>query len=172
MSNRFISEITLFAGNYAPYHWAYCSGTLLAITGNEALYSLLGSNFGGDGRSSFALPDFRGRVAVGSGSGTGLTPRALGQMFGTETVTLTDDQVPGHSHSFNVSTVTASTTLPVETSLASAYQYVVSQPTDNFVLMSKNAIQAVGSGSPHSNMAPYLALNFIICTAGVYPSRN
>ncbi|EJL6396704.1 phage tail protein [Vibrio navarrensis] len=172
MSTRFMSEITLFAGNYAPQQWAYCYGTILAISGNEALYSLIGTNFGGDGRSSFGLPDLRGRVAVGNGSGPGLTPRGLGQMFGAETVTLDLTQIPGHSHNFNVSTSAASEMSPQGNVLASADQYVAVQSSDNLVLMKGSAIGSTGAEAAHNNMAPFLALNFIICTAGVYPPRN
>jgi len=167
-----MSEITLFAGNYAPQNWAYCSGTLLSVAGNEALFSLIGSYFGGDGRSSFGLPDLRGRVAVGSGSGPGLTPRVLGQVFGTEAVTLTENQIPGHTHSFNVSTVGADSTLPYGQALASANQYVAVQNADGLASMKSSAIQEAGGNGAHYNMSPFLALNFIICTAGAYPTRN
>ncbi|MEI8595198.1 phage tail protein [Photobacterium sp. Hal280] len=173
MSTRYLSEITLFAGPYAPVQWAYCAGTLLPIANNEALYSLLGITNGGDGRTSFALPDLQGRVPVGMGQGSGLTLRRQGQKIGQENVQLTVDNLPNHSHALQAS---ANLALSPEPSaalvLGQANQYFADPAAEDLVEMQQAAIASTGDGRAHANMAPSLALNFIICTAGVYPSQS
>ncbi|NAW64119.1 phage tail protein [Photobacterium halotolerans] len=173
MSTRYLSEITLFAGSYAPVQWAYCTGTLLPITNNEALYSLLGITNGGDGRTNFALPDLQGRVPVGMGQGTGLTRRTQGQKIGQETVQLTVNNLPNHSHGLQASATPALSPEPsAALVLGQANQYFADPDAGDLVEMQQAAIASTGDGRAHSNMAPSLALNFIICTAGVYPSQS
>ncbi|QUJ66496.1 phage tail protein [Photobacterium sp. GJ3] len=173
MSERYLSEITLFAGNYAPVKWAFCLGTLMPISENSALYSLLGTMFGGNGRDSYALPDLQGRVPVGMGSGPGLTPRHQGQKFGLEQVVLTSVNLPSHTHALQASTNAA---VSPESSgnlvLGQANQFVDQPSDDDLVAMRQDAVSDEGRNEAHPNMAPTLALNFIICTAGQYPNRG
>ncbi|MBD8512064.1 tail fiber protein [Photobacterium sp. WH77] len=173
MSERYLSEITLFAGSYAPQRWAYCAGSLLPVSSNEALYSLLGTLYGGDGRTTFSLPDLRGRVPVGRGGGNGLTPRNLGQRMGQEYVTLTLNQLPEHRHSLMAADTPATSSEPASNLVVGkASQFVASPVATDWVALQQDAVNTTGGGERHLNVAPSLALNFIICTAGIYPQRS
>lgn len=171
----FLGQITLFAGVFAPRNYAKCNGQLMAIAQNSALFSLLGAVYGGDGRSSFALPDLRGRVPVHWGTGLGLTPRPIGQRGGMETVTLVDTQMPSHSHTMQANSHAATSKVAVGAILAADDPSDTSYSSDTtkpIVDLSPQAVNQAGGGQPHGNMAPYLVLNYIIATKGEYPSRN
>jgi microcystin-dependent protein len=176
----FIGEIRIFAGNYAPAGWALCDGSLLSISQNSALYSLLGVMYGGNGSSTFGLPDLRGRVALGMGQGPNLSPHQEGQVGGAESVVLTSDNLPAHAHTFapNASSANADATDPTEAIPAvvndgqggSAYSgYTKTASTGT---MAAQNTSAVGSGKAISLLPPYLALNYIIALTGIYPSRG
>jgi microcystin-dependent protein len=174
MSEPFIGQITLFAGNFAPRGWAFCQGQILAIAQNTALFSILGTTYGGNGTTTFALPDLRGRVAIQQGQGPGLPPYQLGQVGGEPTVTLTTNQMPMHNHTLNVDPNSGDQITPQGHVLAAeasgaAAVYSAAQPA---AAMNPAAIGMAGGNQPHDNMQPYLALNYIIATAGVFPSRN
>jgi microcystin-dependent protein len=169
----FIGEIRIFSGNFAPSNWAICNGSLLSISQNTALFSLLGTTYGGDGRTTFALPDLRSRVPVHQGNNFD-----LGQMAGVESVALTSSEIPSHNHSASASTETPS---PVGSGidLTGATVYVPASvprppcyvPNGASVAMAPQAVQLSGGSVPHNNIAPYLAINFIIALNGVFPSR-
>jgi microcystin-dependent protein len=171
MAESFLGEIRMFAGTFAPVQWAFCDGQLLQISQNDALYSLLSTTYGGDGINTFALPDMRGRIPIHAGSGPGLTPRPLGSKSGAETVTLTVNEFPSHSHSLMASTDVADNQAPAD--------HVLDQPSRNIytesgnpVQMDQNTIMANGGSQAHSNMMPFLCINFIISLYGIYPSRS
>lgn len=177
MSDPFLGEIKMFAGNFAPRGWALCDGQLLAISQNDALFSLLGTLYGGDGRTTFALPDLRGRAPMHQGSGPGLTPRGLGARGGVERVTLTESQIPTHAHGVANLRATgnpADTSDPAGNSLGLADIYSLVTPDAALSAGSASAdpdTGAAGANQSHSNMPPYLAVYFIIALAGIYPSR-
>ncbi|WDE05961.1 phage tail protein [Thalassomonas viridans] len=177
MSEPFIGEIRMFAGNFAPKNWAFCDGQLLAISSNEALFSLLGTNYGGDGRSSFGLPEMRGRLPMHMGQGAGLSNRNLGSRPGVERVTLTSDQMPAHSHALVASLGEADASDPAGRVIASQtdgdmpYAVTPGVPT-SIQDMDSRSLSSAGDSLPHNNMMPYLGVNFIISLLGVYPSRN
>ena len=172
-----IAEIRMFGGNFAPRGWALCQGQLLAIVQNTALFALLGTTFGGNGQTTFALPDLRGRVPVGWGQGPGLSNYDLGQVGGAESVTLLTTQLPAHNHSITASSVAGTATAP-----AGNYPAVVVDPTANpmsaygtgapLVQMNAASVAAAGGSQPHNNVQPFLGMNYIICLEGVFPSRN
>ncbi|RKE03277.1 phage tail protein [Marinifilum flexuosum] len=180
--NGVIGQVKLFAGNFAPRSWAFCNGQLLAISSNNALFSIIGTAYGGDGRTTFALPDLRGRVAISEGTGPGLTSRRLGSKGGTETVTLNHLEIPSHNHAAAAIIKTpcfaekGSEDTPVENYLANdagrpnefndtADSYMA--PFNNHVLL-----ENTGGSQAHSNMPPYLTMHYIICLQGIYPSRS
>ncbi|MCP9769230.1 phage tail protein [Lacihabitans sp. LS3-19] len=170
-----IAEIKLFGGNFAPRGWAYCDGQLLSIASNQALFSILGTTYGGDGRTTFALPDLRGRAPIAPGTGPGLTNHQLGQRGGTETNTLNVTNLPAHTHSMNASNDTASSGSPASNSLGTAARGGTVLPyapgAANQVAMGSTTGSA-GGNIPFNNMQPYLALNYIIALVGIFPSRN
>jgi len=175
MSEPFIAEIRMFAGNFAPRNWALCDGQLMPIAQNTALFSLLGTTYGGDGRTTFALPDLRGRAPMHPGHGFGLTQRQLGETNGAETVTLLASEIPAHSHELRGSDNAATTPLPVpaDNMLARTAEDTYQTPGNKtLAMMSVNSLSAAGGGQPHNNMQPYLVLNFIIALWGIFPSRN
>ena len=176
MVQPFIGEIRMFGGNFAPLHWAYCYGTVMAVTDNEALFSLIGSAYGGDGRTSFALPDLRGRIPVHQGIGPGLTPRTLGSRYGTETVTLGATEIPAHSHPLQATTNSAQSSSPAGRVPAAVTEDEVlySDPTDatRVLAFADEAVEPAGGGQAHTNLMPYLCINFIIALQGLYPARN
>jgi microcystin-dependent protein len=178
MAEPFIGQITLFAGNFAPRGWAFCQGQILAIAQNTALFSILGTTYGGNGQTTFALPDLRSRVPVGQGQGPGLSNYILGQQAGNETVTLTAQNMPIHSHSLAASTdgadapspagnVNAVTNDPNTLNSMNTYKTGFSN-----TIMNPAAIGQSGGNQPHTNISPYTCLNYIIALEGLYPSRN
>jgi len=187
MSEPFIGQIVMFGGNFAPRSWALCDGQLLPIAQNSALFSILGTTYGGDGRTTFGLPDLRGRYAMHAGNGPGLTTHPLGQKSGTETVTLTTQQMPSHIHghqtdaTLRASQEAADANDPMgnDLGLAPAYQIPAVPPPvpDPRVNMAPGIVDvpdsdSVGGSSSHNNMPPYQAVNFIIALQGTFPSRN
>lgn len=177
MSEPFIGEIKMVGFNFPPRSWANCDGQLLAISSNTALFSLLGTTFGGDGRTTFGLPDLRGRVPIQVGNGPGLTSRSWGQKGGQETVTLTQNQMPSHTHTGGtVSTTTAvgNQTEPDGHLLAKANDgesnYSDEASTGN--LGGNQVIGNTGGSQSHENMPPFLSIHFVIALQGIYPSRS
>ncbi|WP_459211232.1 phage tail protein [Aquimarina rhabdastrellae] len=180
-----IGEVRLFAGNFAPRTWAFCEGQLLAISSNTALFSILGTIYGGDGRTSFALPDLRGRVPIGPGTGPGLSTYREGQRGGVETVTLNSLQIPSHTHAhtFNVNSgnATISTPVPGSTiatpgvgsgrSFSPGLGFNASSP-DTTLNNNSIVIGNTGGSQAHENRQPWLSLYYIICLQGIFPSRN
>ncbi|MDM7855480.1 phage tail protein [Cellulomonas alba] len=177
MSDQFLGEIRIFAGNFAPQGWATCDGQLLPISQNTALFSLLGVNYGGNGTSNFALPDLIGRSPLGVGSGPGLSDVTWGEQVGVPTVTLLASEMPAHTH--QVRTVAAGTSgttgNPSGASWAQSRQgrvveaqYATATPSAQ---LAPTAVAPTGNGQPHNNLAPYLAVTFIIALQGIYPQR-
>ena len=169
----FLGEIRMFAGNFAPKGWAFCQGQLLLIAQNQALFSLLGTTYGGNGTTTFALPDLRGRVPVGFGQGPGLSNKYLGQQFGTETVTLTTAQMPAHSHTVNAVTTEGNQNLPTNSLPANtkALDKEYSDANAN-TTMKATMVNPTGGNQPFGVTQPSLGVNFIIALQGIYPSRN
>jgi microcystin-dependent protein len=178
MEPFFIAHICLFGGNFAPRGWAFCQGQLLPIAQYTALFSLVGTMYGGDGRTTFGLPDFRGRIPVGQGYGPGLYPMTQGEMGGVFNTTLLTVQIPSHTH-------TASASVPVKSTAgnsANPGNAVISGGTTSTYAPAANAtgnlagitatVQPAGSSQPFSNTMPSLGINFIIALEGIYPSRN
>ncbi|WP_205516957.1 tail fiber protein [Paenibacillus sp. SYP-B3998] len=171
----FVGEIRLFGLNFEPKGWAFCNGQLLPISQNSALFSLLGATYGGDGKSTFALPDLQGMVPMHAGQGPGLSEYALGKIGGSESVTLLADHIPTHSHALQYGTSGGTQESPVGQILKDtggrrgglAYTSLT-----NMVPMGGNAIMQAGGGQPHNNMQPYLTLNFCIALEGVFPPRS
>jgi microcystin-dependent protein len=172
MSEPFVGQITMFAGNFAPRGWAYCDGQLLAISQNDVLFSLLGTIYGGDGRTTFGLPDLRGRVPIHVGQGPGLTNRPIGAKSGSETVTVTTNQMPAHNHALNASTDPAGDTSPVGNVTATSTGASIYGGTGTPVDLATSAVANTGGSQPHSNVMPFLCVSFIIALFGIYPSRN
>ena len=171
MSEPFVGEVRMFAGNFAPRGWAFCDGQLLAVSQNDALFSLLGTIYGGDGRTTFGLPDLRGRVPIHAGSGPGLSPRRLGAKAGTEKETLTVNQLASHTHSWQATTAVAQNRSPAGNVPAAPTGDLYTTSTPDTSLKS-NAISNVGGSRSHSNYMPFLCIHFIIALFGIYPSRQ
>jgi microcystin-dependent protein len=169
--NPYIGEISMSGFNFPPAGYAACNGELLAISQNVALFSLLGTQFGGNGTSNFALPDLQGRVPVGSGAGARLTQRIIGEAGGEETVTLTAAQMPAHSHAILASAVPANAQSPAGTSWAETpdHAYATSAPA---AAMNAASIASAGGGTAHDNMPPFLVVNYYIALLGIFPSQN
>lgn len=169
----FIGEVKLFAGNFAPRGWAFCDGQLLPISQNTALFSILGTIYGGDGRTTFALPDLRGRVAIGPRHGAGLSDYREGQKGGMEHVTLTVSQMPSHNHSLRADMNAGNTNSPTNHILANtaAFDNEYSNASPN-TDMNSNAIGNNGGNQSHENRQPFLAINYIIAMQGIFPSRG
>lgn len=172
MSEPFIAEIRIFAGNFAPRSWAFCDGQLLPIAQNTALFSLIGTTYGGDGRTTTALPNLQGRAPMHPGRGPGLTDRRLGQSLGVETVTLTEAQLPNHLHSLMGSISNVNQATPGNNTFGQRVRAYNSNATSNLAAMAPQALPTVGGGQAHNNMQPFLVLNFIIALQGLYPSRS
>jgi microcystin-dependent protein len=168
MSEPLLGEIKLFAGNFDPPGWMRCDGRLLAIREHTSLFEILGNSFGGDGRTTFGLPDLRGRVPMGSGAGPGLTNRKLGQEFGAEAVILDITQLPAHDHTLRATNSSATQTAPAGNALARAStpQYLNASTS---VIMRTDSIGPTGSNAPHANVQPSTVLTFIIAIAGKNP---
>jgi len=184
MSNPFLAEIRIFTGNFAPKGWALCDGQLLPISQNTALFSLLGTTYGGDGKSNFALPNLQGSAPMQSGQGPGLSLRDLGESGGEQTVTLLQTQMPAHNHTLSATTTTGTTATSTTNQLALAVAGADKQSAGNVVnYYSSNVSQATaglaptglsvtGGSLPHNNLMPYLGLTFIIALQGVFPPRS
>lgn len=175
-----IGEIRMFAGNFAPRTWAFCQNQIISIAQNTALFSILGTTYGGNGQTTFALPDFRGRVAVGTGTGPGLSNIQLGQMAGTPTVTLTTNNMPAHNHAITGTVIPQAATDGTLSTDPSGRRLgptnIYTSATDelvNMAPMATNLTVGVNGGSqPFSIMPPYLGMNYIICMFGIFPSRD
>ena len=174
MSNPFIGQIEMFGGNFAPRDWAFCDGTLLPIAQNTALFSILGTTYGGDGRTTFALPELRGRSPVHEGTGTGLSPVRLGARGGTETTTLTVAHLPNHTHTARCVTAGGNAnTAPGNRWSSDAGGATATYSTNGAdANMAGDALTSVGNGNAFDNRSPYLAVNFIIALRGTFPSRS
>ena len=168
-----IGEIRMFAGNFAPTGWAFCQGQLLPIAQNQALFSLLGTTYGGNGTTTFALPDLRGRVPVGFGQGPGLSNRVIGEQFGSELVTLNINQMPSHNHTVNAVTTEGNQNLPTNSLPANtkALDKEYSDANAN-TTMKATMVNPTGGNQPFGVSQPSLGVNFIIALQGIYPSRN
>ena len=169
-----IAEIRMFAGNFPPKNWLFCNGQIMSIAQNTALFSLLGTTYGGNGQTTFALPNLQGRVPVGTGTGPGLSNVQLGQVAGTETNTLTVANLPAHNHTMNASSDVASNGTPAGNSLGANARGGITPfapGATNQVAMGSTTGSA-GNNSPVNNMQPYLGMNYIICQFGIFPSRN
>ncbi len=163
----------MFAGNFAPYGWAFCQGQILPIAQNTALFSLLGTTYGGDGRTTFALPDLRGRVPVGFGQGLGLSNRVIGEQFGSELVTLNINQMPSHNHTVNAVTSEGNQNLPTNSLPANTKTLDKEYSDANAnTTMKATMVNPTGGSQPFGVSQPSLGVNFIIALQGIYPSRN
>ena len=178
--NPFIGQILMVGFNFAPIGWALCNGQLLSIAQNTALFSLLGTTYGGDGVSTFALPNLQSRVPVHQGQGSGLSPYVIGSVGGTENVTLLATQMPSHNHLINVNNTPGTAPDPTRNIQAEAAtgdprnptlipQFTAAAPTGT---MAPTTVSMAGGGQPHPNIQPYLTINFIIALQGIFPSRN
>lgn len=177
MSEPFLGEIRMAGFNFAPRGWAFCNGQILSIAQNTALFSLLGTTFGGNGQTTFALPNMQSRMPMHWGQGAGLSSRSIGEQSGTESVTLITNQMPAHNHTLNVADeegnsftpggrIPAATVVPPSTNANSYFNGAAN------AAMSPNAVSVVGGSQPHDNMPPYLCVTFIIALEGIFPSRN
>jgi microcystin-dependent protein len=177
MSNPYLGEIRPFAGNFAPRGWNFCNGALMSIAQNNALFALLGTNYGGDGQTTFGLPDLRGRVALSQGQGPGLTNRVLGEQGGEETVTLTIATMPSHMHAVIADSGAADGVPPTG--------LVPAAPANNALFylppnvgtqvdqpLAPDTCQPTGGSQPHNNIMPIVAINYIIALEGIFPSQN
>jgi microcystin-dependent protein len=173
MSDPFVAEIRIFPFNFPPTGWAFCNGQLMPLSQNTALFSLLGTTYGGDGKSTFALPDLQGSVPMQPGQGQGLTDRFLGEQSGTETVTLLVSEIPIHTHSLMASSDPADAQIPsVNATLArSSGGDAFTASTSGLTQMAPQALAPAGGSLPHNNLQPYLTLNFCIALQGVFPAR-
>jgi microcystin-dependent protein len=171
-----LGEIRMVGFNFAPVGWALCNGQLLSIPQNTALFSLLGTFYGGDGRTTFGLPNFQGRVPIDMGTGSGLSPRSIGQTGGGETTTLTIANLPAHSHNVVAQSTAPASSVPSGAFLASGTKTapveIYTTSTGGNVAMNIGMIQSAGGGQPVAAMPPYLCINFIIALQGVYPARS
>jgi len=165
MSQPYVGEIRIFAGNFAPAGWMFCDGQLLPISEYETLFNLIGTTYGGDGQSTFALPDMRGRLPIHMGSGF-----VQGQIGGAETVTLTTNQIPAHPHTVLATTNSNTASLPGGNFLASGPDIYDQNKSGNSTMAP--AIGSTGGSQPHNNFQPYLCLDFIISLFGIYPSQS
>ncbi|MCB2154816.1 tail fiber protein [bacterium] len=170
MTEPFIAEIRIFAGNFAPRSWAFCDGQLLPISQNTALFSLVGTTYGGDGRTTVGLPDLQGRAPMHPGRGPGLTERRLGEKTGVETVTLSDAQMPSHNHSLVGTRELGEDLNPAGNYFARGT--AMYEATGTTVDMNAQSLPSNGGSQAHNNLQPYLAINFIIALQGLYPSRG
>ncbi|WP_308466519.1 phage tail protein [Rathayibacter soli] len=172
MSQPFIGEVRIFAGNFAPLGWSFCDGSILSIAQNVALFSLIGTTYGGDGQNTFALPDLRGRFAVHAGTGGGGTTSVIGQASGAESVTLATSQLPSHTHVPQSSSAAATTATAAGGAWAAWSDSPYAAAAAPTVAMSPAAVASAGGGQPHDNMPPFTAVNFIIALFGVFPTQN
>jgi len=174
MTSPFVAEIRIFGFNFAPKGWASCDGQLLPISQNTALFSLLGTTYGGDGKSNFALPNMQGNAPMHPGQGPGLSLHDLGETGGSETVSLLESEIPSHTHVWTVDPNVAETPDPSANSLARASSVNTFQTVTNqgLVTLNDSAVAPAGGDQPHNNLQPYLTLNFCIAMQGIYPPRT
>ncbi|WP_147676032.1 phage tail protein [Algibacter pacificus] len=173
--DEYIGIIKIFAGNFAPKGWLFCHGQLLPIAGNTTLYSLIGTTYGGDGRSTFALPDFRGRTPIGAGQGYGFSNYKLGAQGGKEKVSLSLEEMPSHSHEASLQ-IASPLERGSQTYTKAANHYLADGNTysdikNNTMPMDTIAVNKSGNGAAHDNMQPFIAVNYIICLEGIFPPR-
>jgi microcystin-dependent protein len=172
MADPFLAEIRIFPFSFAPKGWAFCDGQLLPLSQNTALFSLLGTSYGGDGKSNFALPDLQGSAALAGGEGAGPTEKLLLGKRGEESVTLLDTEIPMHSHTFNTSVRAADTLDPGTLAPGTGNNMYASAAGATMKTAAPQAMAAGGGSQPHNNMQPYLTLNFCIAMQGIYPPRT
>ncbi len=176
MANPFVAEIRIFPFNFPPKGWAFCDGQILTLSQNTALFSLLGTTYGGDGKSNFALPNLQGCAPMHPGQGPGLSLHDLGETGGSDTVTLLESEIPLHSHALNAYTAIGNRLTPGGNSISresGAKTFSPSLPTPPPVIqMASNSLAPAGGDQPHNNLMPYLTLNFCIAMQGVYPPRT
>lgn len=173
MSESYIGEIRMFAGTFAPQGWAFCDGSLVSIAEYESLFNLIGTTYGGDGQSTFALPDLRGRVPIHQGTGPGLSTHTIGEMGGTESVTLMTSQMPVHNHAAMANNAGGNADTPANnfwSASTTTTQYVPGSEANTG--MGASAIVYAGGNQPHDNMLPFTAISFIISLYGIYPSQG
>lgn len=171
MSDQFLAEIRIFPFNFPPTGWAFCEGQLMPISQNTALFALLGTVYGGDGKSTFALPDMQGNAPMQPGQGQGLSLRDLGEMSGVESITLLQSEIPLHTHTVQASNSDGTERIPTSQQPAIGVAVSYYGPAASLNLMSPNATAPAGGGLPHNNMQPYLTLNFCIAMQGIFPQR-
>jgi microcystin-dependent protein len=171
MALPFVGEIRLFAGNFAPAGWMFCNGAQVPISENETLFQLIGTTYGGDGQSSFALPDLRGRVPIHQGSGPGLSGRIVGETGGSEMVTLTPPQIPQHTHTLRASSALSNGSAGGGGALAATAVNIYGSG-DPTTLVATQAVASIGGSQPHQNMAPFVGINYIISLFGIFPSPS
>jgi len=172
MADPFVAEIRIFGFNFAPKGWALCNGKLMAISQNTALFSLLGVNYGGDGKSTFGLPDLQGRAPMFYGQGPGLSYRDIGESAGEPSVTLLQSEMPAHSHALNGVNDSGLDFTPVGAFPARASMYKSNPGSVPVVQMNASAVAPTGGSQPHNNLQPYLVLNMCIALQGIYPARG
>jgi len=172
MADPFVAEIRIFPFNFAPRGWAWCDGQLLPLSQNTALFSLLGTTYGGDGKSNFALPDLQGRAPMHPGQGPGLSLHDLGETGGSETVTLLESEIPAHSHGVSASVADGTNQTPVGEKLATGVGIGQYAPTGSLTSLNPNALAPAGGDQPHNNLQPYLTFYFNIALQGVFPPRT
>jgi len=172
MAEPYIGEIRMFAGNFAPVGWEFCSGQKLAIAENDALFALIGTTYGGDGQDTFALPDLQSRIPLHMGAGLDGITYPLAQMNGTEQETLTTQQIPVHSHPFVASSNTAQNSNPTGQLVGQSAAVVMYIEDAASTPLSQQAISLVGGSQPHENVQPFVCINYIISLFGIFPSQN
>ena len=172
MANPYVGEIRIFAGNFAPLNWALCQGQMLAISDNETLFNLIGTTYGGNGVSTFALPDLRGRLPIHQGSGPGLSPRTIGQTGGAEQVSLSEAQLPAHSHSVLASSTAGKAAPGPGAMLSGGAINVFGSGAPNTPMSAAAVTVSAGGGQPHPNMPPFLGVNYIISLFGIFPPQS
>jgi microcystin-dependent protein len=178
--NQFLGQIIMFGGNFAPAGWAFCNGQLLSISQNSALYTLLGTTYGGDGQTTFGLPNLQSRLPVHQGTGGGLSTYVIGQVSGTENVTIINNTMPSHSHNFNATTAAATANkiannmVPAVPSVGNPPHFYAVQGTPplTFFQMAPGVCTTAGGSLPHTNLMPSLCVTFVIALTGAFPSRN
>jgi microcystin-dependent protein len=172
MADPFVAEIRIFPFNFAPNGWAWCDGQLMPLSQNTALFSLLGTTYGGNGKSNFALPDLQGRAPMHPDQGPGLSLHDLGEEGGSETVTLLESEIPAHSHAFSPSTSLANLNAPAATRVLARSSGGPAYGTGSTVNMNDNALAPAGGDQPHNNLMPFLTFYFCIALQGVFPPRT